>query len=176
MQVMLYRDTSRVLVETTDFDGRFSFHVLPGHYMLVAKTVGYLEYRREVDIKAPTAMLDTIVIAPSAKQLEEIEISCERLAGIISIDPADTARVYQELRSVWLEGVVKDSLTKEPLPFFNVIVKKDGKYLTGTCTDFDGNFKLQLEKGEYEFVVSEVGYARKRIPVKVMICRSWLSN
>ena len=65
------------------------------------------------------------------------------------------------------KGTVIDSMTKEVLPFVNVIVLKNGKQVNVANTDFDGNFNFKLEKGEYEFVFSEVGYARKRIPVKV---------
>ena len=65
------------------------------------------------------------------------------------------------------EGTVVDLKTKEPLPFVNVVVKEDGKVVTGTSTDFDGNFKLKLEEGEYEFFFSTVGYDQKSFPVKV---------
>ena len=84
-------------------------------------------------------------------------------------NPADTARVCQEPRHFWVEGVVRDEKTKEPLPFVNIIFKKDGKTVSGGCTDFDGNFKLKLKEGEYEFTIMCVGYAEKSFPVKVPI-------
>lgn len=87
----------------------------------------------------------------------------------ISSNPADTARVCQEPRHFWIEGVVRDEKTEEPLPFVNIIVKKDGKMVTGAYTDFDGNFKLKLGEGEYEFTISYVGYVQKIFPVKVPI-------
>jgi hypothetical protein len=85
----------------------------------------------------------------------------------ISSNPADTARVCQEPRHFWVEGVVRDEKTEEPLPFVNVIVKEDGKMVTGTYTDLDGNFKLELKEGDYEFTIPYVGYVQKSFPVKV---------
>ena len=67
----------------------------------------------------------------------------------------------------YVECSVIDSETKEALPFVNIIALKDGKQCKGGVTDFDGNFKLQLEEGEYEFLFSSVGYMQKRVPVKV---------
>lgn len=81
--------------------------------------------------------------------------------------PVDTTCIHQNMRLVRVEGVVMDSVTKEVMPFVNIVVKKDGKAVNGAGTDFDGKFKLDLMEGEYEFLISTVGYALKRFPVKV---------
>ncbi len=62
--------------------------------------------------------------------------------------------------SVTLKGTVVDSKTDEPLPFVNVIVKKDGKMVTGCSTDFDGNFSITVSEGRYDIETSYIGYAR----------------
>lgn len=62
--------------------------------------------------------------------------------------------------SVTLKGTVVDSKTNEPLPFVNVIVKKDGKMVTGCSTDFDGNFSITVSEGRYDIETSYIGYAR----------------
>lgn len=82
-------------------------------------------------------------------------------------DPVDTTCIHQNMRLVRVEGVVMDSVTKEVSPFVNVIVLKNKRQVNVATTDLDGNFQLYLEEGEYEFLFSAVGYAQKRIPVKV---------
>ncbi len=81
--------------------------------------------------------------------------------------PVDTTCIHQNMRLVRVEGVVMDSLTKEVSPFVNVLVLKNKRQVNVATTDFDGNFQLYLEEGEYEFLISTVGYALKRFPVKV---------
>jgi len=55
----------------------------------------------------------------------------------------------------WVRGVVKDSLTSETIIGANVVIKGT---TTGTVTDINGNFNLELEKGKYTLQVSYVGY------------------
>ena len=94
-------------------------------------------------------------------------VSGSAAAQSTTTDPVDTTCIHQNMRLVRVEGVVMDSLTKEVSPFVNVIVLKNKRQVNVATTDFDGNFKLQLEKGEYEFLFSAVGYVQKRIPVNV---------
>ena len=42
-----------------------------------------------------------------------------------------------------LKGKVYDKETKEPIPFANVWVIKDGKQLGGTTSDLDGNYIIE---------------------------------
>lgn len=62
----------------------------------------------------------------------------------------DTVAVSQQRWYAKLEGVVLDSLTKEPLPFVNIIIKQNGKQVMGGATDFDGKYAIKLLPGEYE--------------------------
>ena len=153
VSVMLYKDTARALVVSTDFDGRYRFSVPAGHYTLVAKSVGYAEYRRGVDVKGFTS--------------EQPDATLEATAVVL-----DTARLEAPMMGlmevvVITEGTVIDEKTHEPLPFVAVLVKQNGKQVMGTVTDFDGNFSLELPEGEYEFEISYVGYKKKTLPVKV---------
>lgn len=50
----------------------------------------------------------------------------------------------------------------EPLPYASVRVKE---LQTGTISDKDGNFKLQLEPGKYDLVVSMLGYKAQVLTV-----------
>ncbi len=58
------------------------------------------------------------------------------------------------------KGTVVDLRTKEPLPFVNVIFKKDGKVVAVKATDFDGGYTATLPEGKYDLEVSYVGYKR----------------
>lgn len=162
VRVMLYKDTARTMVVSTDFDGRYHFSVPTGHYTLVAKCVGYAEYRREVDIKGPTADQGTLELAAGASTRDTISMDTIRLNN--------NAEWTQGLVAVtWVvHGTVVDEKTSEPLPFVNVIVLKNGEQVRGTATNFDGNFKLDLEEGIYDFVVTGIGYNKYlRTGVKV---------
>ena len=73
--------------------------------------------------------------------------------------PVDST--HQVVSNGVLKGVIIDSKTKEPLPFVNVIIKKDGKMIKGTSTDFDGLYTIKpIPAGEYTIEVSAVGYHR----------------
>lgn len=52
----------------------------------------------------------------------------------------------------------------EPLPYASVRVKE---LQTGTTTDKDGNYKLQLEPGKYDLVFSMIGYKTQVITVAI---------
>jgi len=159
VSVMLYKDTAKAMVVQTDFDGRYRFSVPRGRYTLATQCTGYSEYRREVKVHR-------------AKEQCVMELTYDNTKYDIKTPKVDTVELeaaFTGLVAVTYDtrGTVIDSKTKEELPFVNIIVKKDGKPVNGTSTDFDGNFKITLEEGEYEFLISYVGYAQKRFPVKV---------
>ncbi len=81
----------------------------------------------------------------------------------------DTVRTeaHQVVNQSQLHGTVIDEKTKEPLPFVNILVKQDNKLITGTSTDFDGHFTIELPKGKYTLEVSYIGYARLEQQVTV---------
>ncbi len=67
-----------------------------------------------------------------------------------------------------LQGNVTDMATDEQVLFCNVTLYQDGKVITGTQTDFDGNYLFEnLEKGNYELEAFYLGYERKVIPVVI---------
>lgn len=58
-----------------------------------------------------------------------------------------------------LRGSITDADTDEPLPFANLLLTQDGKRVTGSTTDFDGNFIIKpLKPGTYTLRASYVGY------------------
>ncbi|KAB1064294.1 DUF4139 domain-containing protein [Salibacter halophilus] len=67
-----------------------------------------------------------------------------------------------------IRGKVIDSETLEPVPFANIIIKQKGVQVSGTSSDFDGNFSLRDLKSErYTLEATFVGYKplRKEIVV-----------
>ncbi len=61
-----------------------------------------------------------------------------------------------------LQGKVFDADTKEPIPFANVTVEKDGKMIGGGTTDIDGNYKIKpLPAGKYTVKVRYIGYSKQ---------------
>ncbi len=59
-----------------------------------------------------------------------------------------------------ITGTVIDGEFNEPLAFANVLVKGT---TTGTTSDFDGKYELELDEGTYTLVFSYVGYNTKEI-------------
>lgn len=75
-----------------------------------------------------------------------------------------------------VRGTIVDAKTGEALPFVNVVLKRNGKMVTGTSTDFDGIFVIRaIPAGEYELEVSSVGYKRlnQRVTIGAGISQRW---
>jgi len=62
-----------------------------------------------------------------------------------------------------LEGEIRDSKTKDVLPFVHVIANDSGK---GTATNIDGVFKLNSPEKIRFVQVSYVGYEKQVVPIK----------
>ncbi|MDA0757182.1 MAG: TonB-dependent receptor [Bacteroidetes bacterium] len=54
-----------------------------------------------------------------------------------------------------IRGVIIDNEFQDPVPFTNIIVKEVG---TGTTSDFDGNYQIELSEGVYTLMFSFMGY------------------
>lgn len=59
-----------------------------------------------------------------------------------------------------VSGTVMDGEFNEPMAFANILVKGT---TTGTTSDFDGKYELELDEGTYTLVFSFVGYNTKEI-------------
>ncbi len=69
-------------------------------------------------------------------------------------------------------GKIKDINTGEPLIGANIVFKDiPGK---GTITDFDGNYTLTVDYGEYTFVFSYIGFVSKEVTIKVNTAKTAL--
>ena len=74
------------------------------------------------------------------------------------------------LKKVEVKGIVKDSKKKEGLPFATVqfLNFQDSSLVKATITDFNGNYKIKINKGKYIIIASYTGYAKfsKSIEIK----------
>ena len=59
-----------------------------------------------------------------------------------------------------ITGTMLDATTTEPLMFANILVEEIG---TGTTTDLDGKFQVDVAPGTYTVVASYIGYQEKKI-------------
>ena len=161
-EVMLYKDTARAMVVQTDLDGRYRFTVHNGRYTLVVRSLGYNEYRRDVKVQRSEEQC-VMELTYNPAQYDTYNTPKVDTVGLETpiTGLAEVVVVHD------VKGTIIDSKNKEPQPFVPVIVLKDGKQVRSATTDLDGNFQLYLEEGEYEFLISTVGYALKRFPVKV---------
>ena len=62
-----------------------------------------------------------------------------------------------------LTGKVTDLDTGEELIGANVVVYKDGVYVKGASTDFDGNYLMNLDPGTYDVEFSYIGYPSHKV-------------
>jgi hypothetical protein len=62
-----------------------------------------------------------------------------------------------------IRGAITDKNTKEPIPFANVVLYRNGNQVGGAKTDFDGKFQINsIEPGSYDVEFRYVGYASLR--------------
>jgi TonB-linked SusC/RagA family outer membrane protein len=68
--------------------------------------------------------------------------------------------------SVIIKGTVFDKLTNDPLGFVNVIeVDKNGRNISGTISDVNGNYVLKVRDDRNPVIVSFIGYKKQTITI-----------
>ena len=60
----------------------------------------------------------------------------------------------------FVKGIIKDSETKEEIPFVNIVFKNNSGFLTGTMTNENGEFSLNNIK---EVEISHLNYETKNV-------------
>ncbi len=66
---------------------------------------------------------------------------------------------------VTVSGIVKNTATKKPLPFVNMVLAtaKDSVFVSGTITNENGRFSLtKIQPGNYTLTISSLGFATKK--------------
>ena len=77
-----------------------------------------------------------------------------------------------EAQPLTLSGAVRDGSTNEPLPLANIFVRST---TTGTVTNDEGKFTLALPSGDYELLVSFIGYKTEVVHVSLRTANIALS-
>ena len=77
--------------------------------------------------------------------------------------PAQNNVTIQKDDTQWKYGTLKGNVTAKsdgsPVPFANITIRKEGKVIRGTASDFDGNFIITpIDQGIYELEISFIGY------------------
>jgi len=68
-----------------------------------------------------------------------------------------------------LTGRVLEEGTDEAIPFVNIVILKGSQQITGTSTDFDGNYTIKpITIGSYDLLVTSIGYQPVKITGVVM--------
>ena len=96
-------------------------------------------------------------------------VKAQNVADTIPLKPLAT-EIPDTVGKVRVTGVVLNAKTKQPEPFVNVTVNKDGKMIGGTVTDMEGKFAILAPSkgfGEYEIEVSAVGFRRTKISINI---------
>ena len=62
-----------------------------------------------------------------------------------------------------LAGKVTDGGTGEELISASIVITKNGTFIQGDVTDFDGNFSIRVDPGTYDVEISYTGYQTQRI-------------
>ena len=72
--------------------------------------------------------------------------------------------VSAQVGSGTLKGKVMDLDANEPLPFASVVIFLNGNQVSGTNTDFDGEYTIKpIQPGTYDVLFSFVGYQSRKI-------------
>src|SRR6188768_1808857 len=90
--------------------------------------------------------------------------------GILLLVIMHSVLSYSQVKTVTLSGVLKSKVSKDNLPYVNVILKieKDSSFVAGTVTDDDGRYTLgNVKPGNYILEASLVGYHTKITPILV---------
>ncbi|MBW8050230.1 MAG: carboxypeptidase-like regulatory domain-containing protein, partial [Cytophagales bacterium] len=97
-----------------------------------------------------------------ARILEKIELNTRKTLLFIFITFISFSTVFAQ--SGKLSGKIIDAGTNEAVLFANIVALQNGVQKGGSTSDFDGKYMITpLSPGEYDVVVSVVGYAKKTI-------------
>ena len=72
-------------------------------------------------------------------------------------------------QEILIQGKVTDANSGDPIPFANVTIKGVS---VGTNTDFDGRYKLKLQKPFETLVASYIGYKSKEKKLIILLLKS----
>lgn len=97
------------------------------------------------------------------------------VALILCLVSLDTRAQQGDTTLGWIRGKVVDRKTKNPLDFAIVQLESNKKIIAEVMTDDTGGYVLKsVQPGEYELIVTYVGY-RKSIIKEMVVRGGWIS-
>ena len=157
VQLLSLPDSTMVVGNVTDANGRFSLSARPGKYILKVSYVGYLSYLKEYQLTAskPTLNVGKIALSSDAIMLKEAIVVAEAPQVTVSGDTLGyNASAYRTS-----EGAVLEELVKK---------------IPGAEVDDDGNVKIngkevkKLLVGGKEFFGGDVKTGLQNLPVNMV--------
>ncbi len=85
------------------------------------------------------------------------------LASLILAMSCSILSSFTQSEKVIVSGKVLNAETKEEIPFATVTITNQGVLVTGTDTNFDGEFSIQVEKGTYDIEANYIGFKSKTL-------------
>lgn len=153
-----YKNEKAKINVNLDSLGQFEIEVETWqHYRLEVVSFDYLFYKKNLYFKRRNPKLITLELKKREKSDNGLIKSISSADKMVKIgSKIDTSNLS-------IKGVLLDR-KGEPLMFANVAITQNGQFITGTQTDFDGNFVItNLPKGHYQLECSYVGFYTKKI-------------
>ena len=150
VQLLSLPDSTMVVGDVTNLDGRFKLTTRPGKYVLKVSFVGYLSYIKQIQLTSakPLVNLGNIILKSDAIMLKEAVITAEAPQVTVSGDTLGySASAYRTSEGAALEELVKKIPGAEVDEEGNV--KLNGKEIKKLLVDgkefFGGDVKTGLQ-------------------------------
>ena len=150
VQLLSLPDSTMVVGDVTNLDGRFKLTTRPGKYVLKVSFVGYLSYIKQIQLTSakPLVNLGNIILKSDAIMLKEAVITAEAPQVTVSGDTLGySASAYRTSEGAALEELVKKIPGAEVDDEGNV--KLNGKEIKKLLVDgkefFGGDVKTGLQ-------------------------------
>ncbi len=136
-------------------EGKFYFdHLLPGRYTLAVGFIGYINFKKEIEIKNKSLNLQTIYLTPTDVKLKPVEVIGQPTMVVLKSDTTEyNAGAFKTNK----DAVAQDLLTKMP----GIIVQN------GTVQAQGENVAKVLVDGR-EFFGSDPNAVLKNLPAEVI--------
>lgn len=167
------------LVYSISRPGRMEIQLPAGRYRLYAFRGDGRVYQRAVEVRRDTLLYQSLAGAPflpdTNRQLLQRFFFDKPLpadADLMEVFGLSAEAAQEQGRKQLIYGRVTDLETGEPILFGSVAVYQNGVLVTGTETDFDGNFQLWVPPGPTDLEVSYVGYQKQRVRIHTLYGQS----
>lgn len=163
------------LVYSISRPGRMEIQLPAGRYRLYAFRGDGRVHQRAVEVRRDTLLYQSLAGAPflpdTNRQLLQRFFFDRPLpadADLMDVFGLSGKTAQEQGRKQLIYGRVTDLETGEPILFGSVAVYQNGVLVTGTETDFDGNFQLWVPPGPADLEVSYVGYQKQRVRIHTL--------